>query len=191
MQSRLARESLYSLLAAFFAISCNLAAQGNSPGSFAEHTEKAAQALRANDMAGAEREYRIILAIDPQNSQAWTGLGVLLYGTGRTSEAVPALQKALGIDPSAANAELFLALSQAGLHDCKQALPVLNKYFATEPTGKLGRLTGLTLLECDADAGIAMPALETAERLRQLYPGVQQAQRAAAARPHPDCALPP
>ena len=171
MQSRLTRESLYSLLAAFFAISCNLAAQGNSPGSFAEHTEKAAQALRANDMAGAEREYRIILAIDPQNSQAWTGLGVLLYGTGRTSEAVPALQKALGIDPSAANAELFLALSQAGLHDCKQALPVLNKYFATEPTGKLGRLTGLTLLECDADAGIAMPALETAERLRQLYPG--------------------
>lgn len=171
MHSRLIRESLFFLLAALFVISCNLAAQGNSPEQLAQHTEKAEQALRANDMASAEREYRIILAIDPQSSQAWTGLGVLLYGTGRTGEAVPALQNALRIDPGAANAKLFLALSQAGLHDCSKALPVLNKYFGTEPAGKLGRLTGLTLLECDADENNAMPALETAERLRQLYPG--------------------
>ena len=170
MQSRLARESLFVLLAALSVIPCNLVAQENSSEQIAQHTQKAEQALRANDMAGAEREYRIILAIDPQSSQAWTGLGVLLYGTGRTDEAIPVLQNALRIDPGAANAELFLALSQAGLHDCSQAVPVLNKYFAAEPAGKLGRLTGLTLLECDADADNAMPALQTAERLKQLYP---------------------
>lgn len=150
---------------------CALAAQENSSDPLAQHREKAAEALRANDMAGAEREYRAILSIDPQNSQAWTGLGVLFYGTGKPGDAVQALQNALHFDPGAANAELFLALSEAGLHDCSKALPVLNKYFTTESAGKLGRLTGLTLLECDADAADAMPALETAARLKQLYPG--------------------
>lgn len=122
-------------------------------------------------MASAEREYRAILAADAQNSEAWTGLGVLLYGSGRANEAVPALQSALRIDPGAKNAELFLGLSEAGLRDCSSAIPVLTKYFAIEPAGKLGRLTGLTLLECYADATDQMPAIQTAERLKQLYPG--------------------
>jgi tetratricopeptide (TPR) repeat protein len=148
-----------------------LAAQSNSSDPLTQHMEKAEQALRANDMASAEREYRAILAADAQNSEAWTGLGVLLYGSGRANEAVPALQSALRIDPGAKNAELFLGLSEAGLRDCSSAIPVLTKYFAIEPAGKLGRLTGLTLLECYADATDQMPAIQTAERLKQLYPG--------------------
>jgi predicted Zn-dependent protease len=149
---------------------CLLAAQSSPPDSLAQDMEKAAQALRSNDMAGAEREYRAILAADPQNSRAWTGLGVLLYGEGRSGEAIPALQSALRIDPGATNAELFLGLSEAGLRECGTAIPILTKYFAAESAGKLGRLTGLTLLECYADATDQMPAIHIAERLKQLYP---------------------
>lgn len=149
---------------------CLLAAQSTASDSLAQHMEKAAQALRSNDMAGAEREYRAILAADPQNGQAWTGLGVLLYGEGRSGDAIAALESALRIDPGAANAELFLGLSEAGLRQCGTAIPILTKYFAAEPAGKLGRLTGLTLLECDANATDQMPAIQTAERLKQLYP---------------------
>lgn len=171
MQSRLAPGKLFFLFTVLLMVPSALVAQGDASGTVAQHAQKAATALRSNDMETAEREYRAILAISPQDSQAWTGLGVLLYGTGRQADAVAALQNALRIDPGAPNAELFLALSEAGVHDCDKALPVLNKYFTAEPASKLGRLTGLTLLECAADAADAMPALQTAERLRQLYPG--------------------
>jgi predicted Zn-dependent protease len=170
MRSRLTSGKLLLLLTSLFIAPPAFVAQGDASGALAQHTQKAAAALRAHDMVTAEHEYRAILAINPQDSQAWTGLGVLLYGTGREGEAVPALQNALRIEPSAPNAELFLGLSEAGIHACDNALPILNQYFAQEPAGNLDRLTGLTLLECDADATDAMPAIQTAERLRQRYP---------------------
>jgi predicted Zn-dependent protease len=50
-------------------------------------------------------------------------------------------------------------------------VPRLNRYFASEPSGKLGRLIGLTLLECEAEAPDPLPAIQNVERLKQLYPG--------------------
>jgi cytochrome c-type biogenesis protein CcmH/NrfG len=149
----------------------SLAAQSNSPDSISQHTQKVEQALRASDRAGAEREYRQIVALDPENGQAWTGLGVLLYGEGKSSDAVAALEHALRVDPGAKNAEIFLGLSEAGLNDCGKAVPRLNRYFASEPAGKLGHLIGLTLLECEAEAPDPLPAIQTVGRLKQLYPG--------------------
>lgn len=154
----------------FWGASCLLAAQNDSSGSLAQHMQAAAQALRANDMVGAEREYRRILTVDAQNGDAWTGLGVLLYGEGRSGEAVSALENALRIDPDANNAGIFLGLSEAGLNECGKAVPRLSPYFASEPAGKLARLIGLTLLECQAEASDPIPAVQTAERLTQLYP---------------------
>jgi predicted Zn-dependent protease len=136
-----------------------------------EHREKAEQALRAHDLAGAEREYREMLTIDPRSSSAWTGLGVLLYGSGRAEAAYESLKKALTLDPAAPRAELFLALSEADLRKCNEATPLLTKYFATEPQGNLQRLTGLALLSCTAGVADPFPALQTAARLKQLYPG--------------------
>jgi cytochrome c-type biogenesis protein CcmH/NrfG len=149
----------------------SLAAQSNSPDSISQHTQKVEQALRASDRAGAEREYRQIVTLDPENGQAWTGLGVLLYGEGKSGDAVAALEHALRVDPGVKNAEIFLGLSEAGLNDCGKAVPRLNRYFASEPAGKLGRLIGLTLLECEAEAPDPLPAIQTVERLKQLYPG--------------------
>ena len=148
-----------------------LAAQSNSPNSISQHMQKVEQALRSNDKAGAEGEYRQIVALDPENGQAWTALGVLLYGEGRSGDAVAALEHALRVDPNSKNAEIFLGLSEAGLNDCGKAVPPLNRYFASEPAGKLGHLIGLTLLECEAETPDPLPVIQTVERLKQLYPG--------------------
>lgn len=147
-----------------------LQGQSAAPDRLREDREKAEQDLKSHDLAGAEHEYREMLAIDPQSSSAWTGLGVLLYGSGKAQAAYEALQKALTIDPAAPRAELFLALSEADLRKCSDATPVLTKHFASEAPGNLQRLTGLALLGCDAEASDPLPALETAVRLRQLYP---------------------
>jgi tetratricopeptide (TPR) repeat protein len=136
----------------------------------AQHKARAEQALRVNDRATAEKEFRAMLSIDPQDSEAWTGLGVLLYGSGNAVEAGKALQTAITIDPNARRAELFLGLSEADLHNCSKAMPILLKYFAEEPVGNLQRLTGLAVLSCNSGTGDTMAVVQTALRLKQLYP---------------------
>jgi predicted Zn-dependent protease len=171
MRTGWARRSLVVSIAALFIASCMLLGQSNTASLLQLHMGKAEQALRASDLTGAEREYREILAIDPQNSQALTGLGVLLYGSGKAEEASQTLQSALNIDPAAKRAELFLGLSKADLRQCTQAMPILSKYFESEPVGKLQRMTGLALLGCASDATDPLPALQAAARLKKLYPG--------------------
>ncbi len=112
-----------------------------------------------------------MLAANPQNTQAWTGLGVLLYGSGKAAEAADALSHALRLNQAAPRANLFLALSQADLQQCNQAAPVLQRYFGSEPKGKLHRLVGLTLLGCAASSTDAASALSVANELKQDYPG--------------------
>lgn len=145
-------------------------AQDTSLTPVQQHTARAEQDLRVHDLAGAEHEYRAILTLDPANSEAWTGLGVLLYGAGKPQEAAEALQTALKVDPSSDRAELFLALSRADQGKCSDALPALSKYFGQEPVGNLQRVTGLALLGCAANAPNPVQAVQTEARLRELYP---------------------
>ncbi len=136
-----------------------------------DHTAQVEQALRAEDMPRALREYRAMVAADPKNAQTWTGMGVLLYGSGRAAEAVEALRRALLLAPASPRAELFLALSQADQGACREALPMLQRHFASEPAGKLQRLTGITLLECLTGGEASVNALPVVERLKRMYPG--------------------
>lgn len=144
---------------------------GTEPATTAALSAKAEQALRKQDFSAAMQAYRGMIAADPKNSEAWTGLGVLLYGSGQAAEAADALSKALSLNPQAPRAELFLAFSRADLHQCDAALPVLEHTFATEPEGKLQRLTGLTLLNCSGGSGQDLLAVQTAAKLKQTYPG--------------------
>lgn len=155
--------------AVWLAFSCVLSAQ-TPRALLQQHVNQAEQDLRAHDLAGAEHEYRAILALDPDNSQAWTGLGVLLYGAGRLAEASTALESALKFDPTGQRAELFLALSRSDQGKCKDATAVLEKYLAQEPVGNLQRLTGLALLSCSAGADDPTLAVQTAAQLKKLYP---------------------
>lgn len=157
------------LLGVISAISPFSGAQDAS-GQIQQHREKVESALRAHDLATAETEYRTIIALDPSNDQAWTGLGVLLYGEGKAVEAVSALTSAMKINPREDRADLFLGLSEADLGHCDKATPILTRHFESGPTGKLNRLTGLALLDCTPIKTDAMPALTVAAKLKTLYP---------------------
>jgi len=56
-------------------------------------------AMQGND-EDAEKTWRRILAIDPDNLEALRALGCRLAATGRTDEARPLLERAQGIDPT-------------------------------------------------------------------------------------------
>jgi Tfp pilus assembly protein PilF len=67
--------------------------------------EASKRALGQNDLAGAEREYRTILRLDPNNADVNTALGVLRYGSGKLTEAVSSFQSALRLDMAQTKAD--------------------------------------------------------------------------------------
>jgi Flp pilus assembly protein TadD len=69
---------------------------------------------RSGKYAEAEGHLRKALA-KSQNSQTWTGLGVVLWQQGRTDEAIASLQAAVAADPADAVARQKLAEFQASL----------------------------------------------------------------------------
>ena len=168
-----AGQTVQAILSLFLLLVATMHAQETSSSSkgAADLATQAEQALRAQDFPAATKAYRAMLEADPKNSEAWTGLGVLLYGSGRAAEAQDALTRALSLNPAAPRAELFLAFSRADLQECDKALPVLERAFAAEPAGKLQRLTGLTLLGCTAGVSQEALAVRTAAQLKQTYPG--------------------
>jgi tetratricopeptide (TPR) repeat protein len=146
-----------------------LAAQNND-ARIQMHRDAAAAALKTNDFSRAEQEYRAILAIDPKNVEASSALGVALYASGNLREASSALRDALNLDPSQPRIQLFLALTQAELGQCDQALPTLEAQWKDQPDLRLRRLAGLSALDCESAAGHLSAALRLAEPLKTQYP---------------------
>jgi tetratricopeptide (TPR) repeat protein len=142
----------------------------NNDATIQVHRDAAAAALKANDLPRAEQEYRAILAVDPRNVEASSALGVALYASGNFREASAALQNALSLDPSQARIQLFLALTQAELGQCAQALPALELQWKDQSDPRLRRLAGLSALDCELAAGHLSAALQLAEPLTALYP---------------------
>jgi Tfp pilus assembly protein PilF len=135
-----------------------------------QSVEAAQRALSQNDLARAEQEYRSILRLDPNNADVYTALGILLYGSGKLTEAVSSFQSALRLDTAQKRADLFLGLSQSDLGQCGQASPILMRYFRDESDSKLRRLAGLSLLNCNLSSESLDAALDVAQKLRMLYP---------------------
>ncbi len=73
------------------------------PESASAHYNLAAYLARSGDPAAAERHFRAALARKP-NTQAYTGLGLVLWEQGRVDEAVESLNQAIEADPDDAAA---------------------------------------------------------------------------------------
>ncbi|MGH7869866.1 MAG: tetratricopeptide repeat protein, partial [Candidatus Dormibacteraceae bacterium] len=87
------------------------------------------------DFATAERYYRRAIQLDPHNAVFYAAMGQLLRKVipPRTDEAIEALQKALKLDPSNSEAQLYLALCFEGKKEFAQAVPVLQQAIHEQP----------------------------------------------------------
>jgi Tfp pilus assembly protein PilF len=105
-------------------------AQGSIPpgAHVREHFERAQTALRANDPAAAEKEFRAVLALEPKNPGAHTGIGVLDMGRGDCRAASGEFRSALAAEPSFAQALALLGICQKRLGD-RSARGSLEKSF--------------------------------------------------------------
>lgn len=134
------------------------------------YLQRARNAITTQNLEGASHEYAEILKLDPRNVEAYTGLGVTLYGMGKPKEAVAALQSALQLDASQITAQVFLALSNAALGHCEEAIPILNKYFVESTEPRLRRLEGLNLVTCYENRSDLDHARDTAQAMNRSYP---------------------
>jgi tetratricopeptide (TPR) repeat protein len=90
------------------------------PESTTAHYNLAASLAGSGEFTEAEQQFRVAIEQNP-NSQAYTGLGVVLGQLGRADEARASLEKAIELDPSNAVAHQQLAQVLAQLGRTKEA----------------------------------------------------------------------
>jgi tetratricopeptide (TPR) repeat protein len=62
--------------------------------------QRAIAAHQRGDLDAAEREYRAVLAADPDHADATHFLGLVMHQHGRSAEALPLMQRSLALGPS-------------------------------------------------------------------------------------------
>ena len=91
-------------------------AAATAPANFAVQEEYARGLIETKHYADASTLYQKILAENPKSARAWTNAGLLAARLGRGDEAVDDWQRAVDVDASQSNAQLYLAgaLDQRG-----------------------------------------------------------------------------
>jgi Tfp pilus assembly protein PilF len=92
-------------------------AQGSRPpvAQVRNHFERAQAALRANDSAAAEKEFRDVLALDHKNPGAHAGIGVIEMGRGNCQAASKEFHSALAVQPSFSRGLALLGICEKRL----------------------------------------------------------------------------
>jgi predicted Zn-dependent protease len=113
------RSFLAALLSLLFAVygRAGLHEAGQKGAEIRDHFQRAQTALQANDAGTAEKEFRAILVLDPQNAVAHTNLGVLALGHDDCQAASKEFRLALAVQPPLTKAQALLAICQNRLGD--------------------------------------------------------------------------
>jgi tetratricopeptide (TPR) repeat protein len=115
---------------------------------------------------GAEY-YERYIALDERNARVHYKLGVARYRAGAARDAVPALDQALGIDPTLSDARFLLGLCQRDLGDPQEARRTLEAVVSAMP-GATGPREALA--EVYAALGDHQRAIDALEALSALDP---------------------
>jgi tetratricopeptide (TPR) repeat protein len=93
--------------------------------------------LKKGNWAGAQDFYGQIVKVNPQDAQAWLGLGLSLTKLGDQSKAVEALEKAVRLSPDSAAAHMALGLALEKKGNSADAEHQLNEAFRLNPGFRL------------------------------------------------------
>jgi len=134
------------------------------------HIRQAGEFLRANRADLAAREFGAIVALDPDNVDARSNLGVLLYFRGDFALAAPQLRAALKLQPTLAKTQALLGMCEKRTGDLARAETDLKESLPRLQEEKLKVQTGMELIELYYGAGELEKAAGVIGLLRQLRP---------------------
>ena len=132
--------------------------------------QNAQQALADHRYEIAAREFESILDIDGDLAGAHANLGVARYLLADYDLAVSAFRRALELDPSMRNAELYLGLSEAKAGHAEDALPSLSRGFWNADNDPWRLQAGMLLAEIYAARQEEDKLLDVVRALRLGFP---------------------
>lgn len=135
------------------------------------HYERAQEALKANQLDAAAREFQEILRIDPHNAEATASLGAIAFNERNYPEAAKEFQEALRLKPDLWNAQAFLGMSEMRLGKLDQARSLLEKSFPHVQQEKLRAQCGSDLIYMYYLSGNLDKAATIVGVLESLEPG--------------------
>jgi tetratricopeptide (TPR) repeat protein len=138
-------------------------------GEIKSHLVSAEAALRRNDQDSAAREFRDVLALDPENAEARANLGVMAFARGDLTSASADLRLALRSRPSLTKVEALLGISERRLGD-GAAESHLRKAFGDLQDPKLRVQVGMELVALYYGQGNRDHALPVVEKLVEIDP---------------------
>jgi Flp pilus assembly protein TadD len=134
------------------------------------HFEKAQEALRSDQSAVAEEEFREILHLDPKNASAHANLGVIAYTENDFKRASQEFRVALRLQPDLWKATAFLGMSELreGHRDTAQRL--LDNSFQHLQDDHLKSQVGTDIIGLDYQSAEPDRAVEVLRALLRIRP---------------------
>ena len=127
--------------------------------------------MKANDMAGAAKEFKAILALDPGNQQATFALASIYLRDKKPKDAVALVAKLTKKSPKNPDAWLALAQLQGEANDDKGFKDAVGKVLAIDPNNQSAYEMLFSRAEDKlhgGDAGAKQDALDAAKKLQQI-----------------------
>jgi len=90
-------------------------------GKAREHVDRSAQLFAAGRLTEAITELQTALKMNPMNAVAHGNMGCVLLKQGKTSEAIPWLEKAVQLDPKIEGVPVALAQAKASMQPKKSS----------------------------------------------------------------------
>jgi len=135
-----------------------------------EHLSRAVSATQAHDFATAEKEWRAILATDPNSAQALNNLGMVLYLNHKYADAESTLRKALASPPPLASSKVLLGATLQREGKNHEAITLLQPELKSPLNGAAERTARMALHEAFFASGDYANALEALQPLAKKYP---------------------
>jgi tetratricopeptide (TPR) repeat protein len=134
------------------------------------HYLRAEEALKANQLEVAAREFQEILRIDPHNAEATASLGAIAFNQHNYPKAVEQFQESLRLAPDLWNAQAFLGMSEMRLGKLDEARTLLEKSFSHVQQEQLRTQAGSDLITIYYMTGNLEEAAAVVKVLESLEP---------------------
>ncbi|MDQ2775968.1 MAG: tetratricopeptide repeat protein [Acidobacteriota bacterium] len=143
---------------------------GSQQDAIQSHARQAQLDLQSKQPALAIKEYKAILAIDPDNLDARANIGVTQYFAGDYRGATDQMQAALKLRPGLFKLQALLGMGEKRTGEMTRAQSDLETSFPHLEEEKLRIETGMELIEVDYTLNDLSKAAEVVNVLRQLKP---------------------
>jgi tetratricopeptide (TPR) repeat protein len=144
--------------------------QSNQAAEMRLHYAQAQQALAANHLDVAAREFQEIIRLDPHNAEARASLGAIAFNQGNYADALKQFQQSLQLKPELWNAQAFLGMSEKRLGKLDEAKADLEKGFPHLQQEKLRMQAGSDLIDVYYTSGDLDKAAAVLKVLESLHP---------------------